>query len=91
MKCMNCIYRADINDNAINSIAEPLCSGIENEQERLACIENMKTLIRNTVTELRMRYKLIIYCKAKNTIVVSNPDKPTQTVKQCSLYKEKTQ
>lgn len=89
MLCRNCIYMQEPSDELFRKIAQEQCSAIDDENARDLCIKEIFTTLKESYTRLRRIYKSIVFCNIKKTLVVANPDKPTQTIKKCPLFKQK--
>jgi len=87
--CRNCIYMQEPSDELFRKIAQEQCSVINDEKARELCIKETFTVLKESYTQLRRIYESIVFCNIKKTLVVANPNKPTQTIKKCPLFKQR--
>jgi len=50
--------------------------------------EELKEELERVKREMLNVYKVVRFCKAKQAIVVGNPEKPTQTVTSCYAFSQ---
>jgi len=51
-------------------------------------VEDFKAFLIRQMEALKRRYSVVIYCKAKKTIVVGEPEKRAQSVTSCDSFVE---
>jgi len=51
-------------------------------------IEEFRSALNNQMNIMKKMYSIVIYCKAKKSVVVGNPDKKTQAVTECPHFQK---
>lgn len=83
------MVKAAIKAGLHRAIPEPVKDKIAEEGLPFKTREEFVEHLKRTRDDVAGRYSHVIYCKKKLTIVVANPDKPTQDIRECEYYTPK--
>lgn len=84
MLCLKCKYAY----NHYNEIEEETLKQLVQEQLK-EDYATWKQTIDMAYSDIARRYPVVKFCIKKLTWVVGNPQRPTQTIRQCEYFEEK--